>query len=53
MLQNILLIASGVLAGGIAALTLIAPRTKNTVDDSVLAKLEALESLIQKLFPPQ
>lgn len=52
MLQNILLIVSGVLAGGIAALAVIAPRTKNTTDDAVLTKLEALEALVQKLLPP-
>lgn len=51
MLTEIILIVSGVIAGGIAALTLIAPATKTTVDDTVLAKLKDLEALLQSLQP--
>lgn len=49
MLTNIILVISGVVAGGIAALTIIAPKTKTTVDDSVLAKLQSLEALLTGL----
>lgn len=41
----------GVLAGGVAALKIIAPRTKNKVDDQVLARLEALQKLALQLLP--
>jgi len=51
MLQNILLVASGVLAGVVVGLKVIAPLTANKVDDEVLARLEALEELIKKLLP--
>lgn len=40
---HVLAILAGVLVGGIAALKVIAPLTANTVDDSVLARLEQLE----------
>lgn len=49
-LQNVLMIAGGVLVGAIAALKLIAPKTKNTTDDAVLARLEALEALVENLL---
>lgn len=49
MLQNIILVVSGVVAGAIAALQLIAPKTATTVDDAVLAKLQSLESLLMSL----
>lgn len=46
-------IALGVLAGAIVALKYIAPRTVTTVDDNVLARLEALEALVEKLVPQE
>lgn len=49
MLQNILLIAGGLIAGAVVALKMIAPRTANKTDDTVLAKLEAIEALLSKL----
>jgi hypothetical protein len=49
MLMTILLIAAGVLAGGIAALKVIAPKTATTKDDEILARLEALEAIVEKL----
>lgn len=45
----ILSVALGVLAGAIAALKVIAPKTATTVDDTVLARLEALEDMVTKL----
>ncbi len=41
--------AVGVLAGVIVALKAIAPKTANTTDDAVLARLEAVEALLAKL----
>lgn len=38
----------GILAGGIAALKVIAPKTKTKVDDVILEKLEVLEALLKK-----
>lgn len=43
----------GALAGGIMVLKVIAPRTKTTVDDSVLARLEQLEALVAQLPVPK
>jgi hypothetical protein len=37
---------AAVVAAGIGVLTVIAPRTKTTVDDSILERLEQLEKLI-------
>lgn len=48
-LQNALLVAGALLAGAIVALKVIAPRTKTKKDDQMLARLEALEALVQKL----
>lgn len=42
----ILSCAVGVLAGAVVALKVIAPKTKNTVDDKVLERLEALEKML-------
>lgn len=36
----------GVLAGAVAALKIIAPKTANKTDDAVLARLEALEKMV-------
>lgn len=49
MIQNVLLIAGGVLAGLVVGLKVIAPITATTKDDEVLARLEALEALLKKL----
>ena len=38
--------AIGVLAGLIVALKVIAPLTKTTVDDKILARLEQLEKML-------
>jgi hypothetical protein len=45
-LDVVLPIASGVVAGAIVALKFISPKTKTTVDDMVLKRLEQLETLI-------
>ena len=50
MFQNLLYVALGVLVGGVAALKIIAPKTSNKTDDAVLAKLEALEKLVEGLL---
>jgi hypothetical protein len=42
-------IAIGLLAGAVVALRYIAPKTKTSKDDAILARLEALE----KLFVPK
>lgn len=49
MLANILLIASGALAGVIVALKVIAPLTKNTVDDKILVYAEDVEKVLEGL----
>lgn len=49
MLALIVSTALGVLAGAVAALKIIAPKTKTTVDDTVLARLEALEKMVEGL----
>lgn len=46
---NALLVLSGVIAGVVVALKVIAPMTKTTVDDQVLARLEAVEKLLGSL----
>lgn len=50
-LSLVLAVVAGVLAGAIAALKLIAPKTATTKDDDVLKRLEALEALAEKLLP--
>lgn len=42
---------AGLLAGLIAALTFIAPKTKSTIDDTVLAYAEKLEALVAPFLP--
>ena len=49
MLQNILLVAAGLVAGAVVALKVVAPLTATTKDNEVLARLEALEALLKKL----
>lgn len=41
----------GLIAGAVVALKVIAPLTKNKVDDKVLERLEALEKLAGGLTP--
>lgn len=48
-LSVIIAAATGLLAGAIVALKAIAPKTSTTVDDKVLARLEALEALVEGL----
>lgn len=48
-LSLIIAIAAGLLAGAVAALQVIAPKTANTTDDAVLARLAALEELVKNL----
>ena len=48
-LELALSLGLGILAGAIAALSIIAPKTKTKVDDDVLARLEQLESLVAGL----
>jgi len=47
MIANILLIAGGVLSGVILALKVIAPLTKNTVDDKILVYAEDVEKVLE------
>ena len=47
-LSLLLSVAVGLVTGVIVALKVIAPKTKNTVDDAVLARLEALEAMLKK-----
>ena len=48
-LQNILLVAGGLVSGVIIGLKVIAPLTSTTKDDAVLARLEALEAMLKKI----
>ena len=50
-MQNLLYLAVGLVVGGVAALKIIAPRTATKTDDAVLAKLEAMESLLKGFLP--
>jgi hypothetical protein len=45
----VIVVATAVLAGAVVALKKFAPKTKNTVDDKVLERLEALEKIISGL----
>lgn len=45
-LATILVFLTGLLAGGVAALKVIAPRTKTTKDDKVLEVLEKAEEFL-------
>lgn len=49
MLATILLIAGGVVSGVVLALKVIAPRTKNTVDDKILIYAEDVEKVLEGL----
>ncbi len=42
-------VAVGLFIGAVAALRYIAPRTKNTVDDAVLAAAEKVEPVVEML----
>lgn len=53
VMAMILVAVAGVVAGGIAALTIIAPRTKTTVDDKVLAGLVAIAPMLEKIVDPK
>ncbi len=46
-----IVIATAILSGAVVALKRFAPKTKNTLDDKVLARLEALEAVISGLIP--
>lgn len=48
-LSLVISVAVGLLAGAVVALKVIAPKTKTTVDDAVLARLEALEKIADGL----
>jgi dethiobiotin synthetase len=50
-LSVIISAALGLLAGAVAVLKLVAPRTKNTTDDAVLKRLQALEELADRINP--
>lgn len=47
-LSLILAVVGGLVAGAVVALKVIAPKTKTKVDDTILARLEALENLLVK-----
>jgi hypothetical protein len=48
-LPTLLVFLGGLLAGVIAALKVIAPKTANTVDDAVLAAAEKVEGVVETL----
>lgn len=48
----VIAVIAGILAGVIAALTIIAPRTKNTVDDKVLEVAKQVEPFVEGLVKP-
>jgi len=48
-LSHVLTAAVAVLVGVVGALRVIAPMTKNTVDDEVLERLEQLEAVVHSL----
>jgi hypothetical protein len=48
-LQLVLVAAAGVLAGVVAALKVIAPKTANTVDDKILEVAEQAENFVDPL----
>lgn len=50
-LSLLIALVSGALVGAIAALKIIAPKTATKADDDVLARLEALEAIAEKLLP--
>lgn len=50
-LATILVFLTGLLAGGIAALKVIAPKTKTTKDDKVLEVLEKAEDFLPAAKP--
>jgi hypothetical protein len=47
--STVLIFATGVLAGVIAALKIIAPKTKTTADDKVLEVAEKVEGVVTGL----
>lgn len=49
-LELVLAVVGGLVVGGVAALKIIAPKTKSTIDDAVLARLEKLEELLKALM---
>lgn len=52
-METVLIVLAGLLVGAVAALKVFAPKTKNTVDDRLLAKLEQLEALVKGLLPSE
>lgn len=50
-LSTILALVTAFLAGGVAALKIIAPRTKTTKDDQILAYAEAALEVLPKPAP--
>lgn len=48
----VIAVIAGILAGIIAALTIIAPRTKTTVDDKVLEVAKQVEPFVEGLVKP-
>ena len=48
MLSLIAVLALGILIGSIAALKVIAPKTKTTVDDKLLSAAEKVEPYVEK-----
>jgi hypothetical protein len=47
-LSLVLAFVTGLLAGAVAALKVIAPKTKNTIDDKVLEVVEKAEQYLPK-----
>lgn len=48
-LELVLALAAGLVGGAVVALKVIAPRTSTTKDDAILARLEAVETLLKNL----
>lgn len=49
----VIAVLAGILAGVIAALTIIAPKTKTTVDDKVLEIAKEVEPFVEGLVKPE
>lgn len=45
------MVAAALVAGAVVGLKVIAPLTKNTIDDEVLKRLETLEQILKGLQP--
>lgn len=52
-LSTVLIFVTGILAGAIAALKVVAPQTATPIDDEVLGVLEKAAAAITSFFKPK